>query len=362
MSPTTTVQGDAPLPGVETLSLKEWKPSYLTTLEPLPTDVRAKIPAQQVMTTFTFDMLQNLFGGISWSPGMRYINTSGACLLQNRTYYMLDPKNEPYLPKVAGEHGAKLTAFFNKAPEEEFDNLPEGTNSYTNVPMFVQVAPGRYAYFGNYSQTRWSDKLDNDTMRAQVPQHVKQHIAKELTAKFRDDWVTRELKKHFFPKPEYEGSLSIPKSDDTTINSVDEEKNHQQMTKDIKEYVEELAEWEREASMKTAMIKSDFILNAFDAVSHLILTAFNNVVLTICRPMPTTHLLCVFGGSTSSVSTGRRTSTTCSSGSKPALTTPSKRSTTTASAAFKGSSPASTTLRVGEAEHDDFPTLAWFDG
>ncbi|KAF1361114.1 hypothetical protein EJ07DRAFT_164701 [Lizonia empirigonia] len=265
LSPITTVQSATPLSGVEGLSLKEWQPYYLTTLEALPADVSARIPAQRNMATFTFDMLQNLFGGISWSPGLRYINTTGACLLQNRTYYMLDPTNEPYLPKAPGKHGAKLSAFFNKAPEEEFDNLPEGTNSYTNVPLFVQVSPGRYAYYGNYSQTRWSDKLDNDTMKARVPQHVKDYMASELTAKLRDDWVTRELKKHFFPKPEYEGPLSVPTSDSTTINSIDEEKHQQQLTKDIKEYVEELAEWEREASMKIAMIKPDFILKAFDA-------------------------------------------------------------------------------------------------
>ncbi|KAF2626403.1 hypothetical protein BU25DRAFT_395151 [Macroventuria anomochaeta] len=265
LSPTTTVQGDVPVVEAEALSLKEWKPCYLTTLESLPADVRTKIPAQQNMATFTFDMLQNTFGGIAWSPGLRYINSPGACLLKNRTYYMLDPMHEPYLPKSPGEHGAKLTAFFNKAPEEKFDNLPEGTNSYTDVPMFVQVSQGRYAYFGNYSQTRWSDKLDNDTMRARVPQHVKEHIAKDLAATPREDWVTRELKKHFFPKPEYEGAILAPTSDDTTTHTVDEEKQNRQVASDIKDYIQELAEWEREANMKTAMIKTDFVLNAFDA-------------------------------------------------------------------------------------------------
>jgi hypothetical protein len=263
LSPTTTVQGDD-----FEVEHQEWKPYYLTTLASLPTNIRAKIPAQQNTTTFTFDMLQNLFGGIAWSPGLRYVNTSSSCMLKNRTYYMLDPTNEPYLPKSPGEHGAKLTTFFNKAPEEQFDNLPESTNSYTDVPMFVRVPKGRYAYFGNYSQTRWSDKLDNDTMRTRVPQHVKEHMAKELTATPREDWVTEELMKHFFPKPGYEGLVSVATGDDTTtVNSVDEEKQNKQMDKDIKEYVEELGEWEREASMKTAMIKPHFILDAFDAVS-----------------------------------------------------------------------------------------------
>ena len=39
------------------------------------------------------------------------------------------------------------------------------------------------------------------------------------------------------------------------------------MTQDVKAYVEELRAWEREANMKTAMIKKQFILDAFAAVS-----------------------------------------------------------------------------------------------
>jgi hypothetical protein len=35
----------------------------------------------------------------------------------------------------------------------------------------------------------------------------------------------------------------------------------------VQNYIEELKDWEREASMKTAMIKKQFILDAFDAVS-----------------------------------------------------------------------------------------------
>lgn len=159
------------------------------------------------MTTFHIDFLNNHLGGILWSPGLRYIthSNSAAQVLRNRTYYMIDPAHEPFLPKAPGQHGAKLTAFFNKAPEEEFDNLPEGTNSYTNVPMFVQLGSGRYAYFGNYSQTRWSDKLDVDTVKTRVPVHVRAYIAKELTALDREPWVTEELKKHLFPRPGYEG-------------------------------------------------------------------------------------------------------------------------------------------------------------
>lgn len=271
LSPTTTLHDDNPVGGIGSLSLDDWKPHYLTTLDVLPGDVRAKIPAQQDTITFSLDFLHNQFGGSSWSPGLMYISSNNSpSLLKNRTYYMIDPTYEPYLPKAPGEHGAKLTAFFNKAPEEVFNNPTDGTNSYTDVPMFLQVSPGRYAYFGNYSQTRWSDKLDIDTMEARVPSEVKEKIAKDLTHVTREAWVTGELKKHFFPKPDFEGAILPPTSDDGVAQEADEEKHNKQLANDIKDYVQDLVEWEREANMKTAMIKADFILNAFDAVSSSI--------------------------------------------------------------------------------------------
>ena len=270
MSPTTTLQDDTPLEGVEAMSFDGWKPYYLMTLDALPENVRAKMPLQHKMTTFHIDFLNNHFGGILWSPGLKYIDhsNSAAQVLRNRTYYMMDPKHEPFLPKAPGEHGAKLTAFFNKAPEEEFDNIPEGTNSYTDVPMFVQLHAGRYAYFGNYSQTRWSDKLDIDAMKTRVPATVKEYISKELTASDREPWVTEELKKHLFPRPEYEGAIPLPSRDDNSTIIVDEEEHRKQVNSDIKYYLQELVDWERETKMKMSMIKSESILNAFDAVSQ----------------------------------------------------------------------------------------------
>lgn len=264
----TTVHDSALGEKLEALSLTPWKPYYITTLKALPARVRANIPERGKMVTFTYDFLQNMFDGIAWSPGLKYINSPGTCLLANRTYYMMDPTHEPYLPKAPGEHGAKLTAFFNTPPEDEFGNLPKGTNSYTNVPMFIQVSKDRYAYFGNYTQSRWSDKLDNETMM-KVPTSVKEHIAKDLAATPREPWVTQEIKKHFFPKPEYSGALPNLSSDDATSNTVDDETLSKKIASDIQDYIDELAEWEGEANMKTAMIKADSILNAFDAVSHL---------------------------------------------------------------------------------------------
>ncbi|KAH4069727.1 hypothetical protein HBI38_148640 [Parastagonospora nodorum] len=259
-SPATVVQQDF---YVDKLSLNAWKPHFVKTLSPISID--AKIPGD--MATFHPQFLEEHLGGTDWSPGLRYIVGHGTCILKNRTYYMLDPTTEPYLPDQPGEHGAKLTAFFNVTPESEHGDLPGGATSWENVPMFVeQPGTGRYVYYGNYSQTRWSDKLDVDTMMARVPQHVKDFWATELTSTIRPAWMTQELKKHFFKKPDYIGKIvAAPEADTTTINSDMEVKIDEKMAKDVRKYVEELREWEREANMKTAMIKKQFILDAFEA-------------------------------------------------------------------------------------------------
>jgi hypothetical protein len=256
---------------VGTVAMKDWKPHYLTTLPTLPDNVLSTIPPRQSMVTFSSEFLSNVLGGEMWSPGLKFVKPAGPCILKNRTYYTLNAANEPYLPKTAGEHGAKLTAFFNNSPDEVYPELQ--IKSYEDVPMFVEhkdaTGRTRYMYFGDYSQTRWSDKLDNDTMRARVPQQIKEHWAKELTATPREQWVTDALKKHFFPKPEYDGRLYAPPNadDNESVKSAEERKDCARMEKDVQNYIEELKDWEREASMKTAMIKKQFILDAFDAVS-----------------------------------------------------------------------------------------------
>jgi hypothetical protein len=105
-------------------------------------------------------------------------------------------------------------------------------------------------------------------MKARVPEQVKVFWVDELTATLGPQWVTEQLKKHFFKKPEYEGRLYPAHEEDTaTITSEEEIKLNDNMTKDVRKYVDQLHEWEREADMKTALIKKQFILDAFDAVS-----------------------------------------------------------------------------------------------
>jgi hypothetical protein len=262
-SPVTIVQQDLPMKQLSSAALK---PHYLTTLSPLSTNITVKIPSASKMVTFHPQFLEEHLGGTDWSPGLRFVEGHSTCILKNRTYFTLNPSTELYLPEQPGQHGAKLTPFFNVNPEEVHDNLPDDATSYEHVPMFVEQN-GRYTYFGNYSQTRWSDKLDHDSMQAGVPQHIKEYWADELTSPIRQDWVTEGLKKHFFMKPEYVGRLYAAPEDDATVDTKMEVELNDKMAKDVMKYVQELRDWEREAKMKTALIKKQFILDAFDAVS-----------------------------------------------------------------------------------------------
>ncbi|KAH7064036.1 hypothetical protein BKA63DRAFT_428394 [Paraphoma chrysanthemicola] len=275
LSPATVMQQDVatsaaaqPDIPVHGLDMAPWKPHFVSTLAPCPSTTR--IPSTDKMVTFHPAFLDQHLGGTEWSPGLRFITGEFPCILKDRTYYMLSPAIDPYLPEKPSQHGAKLTAFFNESPEDNLTNLPADLCSYKDVPMFVEVKDSqghtRYAYYGNYSQTRWSDKLDYDTMMARVPQHIKEYWSVELTSAARPAWMTQALKDHFFKKPEYTGRVfAAVEADTTTVTSEEEVKLNDKMARDIRKYVEELRDWEREANMKTAMIKKQFILDAFDA-------------------------------------------------------------------------------------------------
>jgi len=266
-SPKHAMQIKMPLAGKLALTTT-WMPQYISSLPALSDHIRCNLPEDD-MVTFSPEFINKTLNGELWSSGMRFLNGPGPYMLRSRTYYILNPKIEPYLPAAPGNHGAKLTAFFKGCPEE-FYNFEDGVSSYENVPMFVETinANGhlRYMYYGNYSQTRWSDRLDYDTMMTRIPDNVKEYWAEELTSSEREDWVTDELKKHFFPKPEYSGCIFAKAGDGDDKASIDadvELNRNQTMARDMWKYIEELRDWDQEASMKTAMIKKDFILSAF---------------------------------------------------------------------------------------------------
>ncbi|KAH9868925.1 hypothetical protein J1614_008000 [Plenodomus biglobosus] len=268
-SPKTTVQDTTA--AVEPLFLQSaWKPYYISTLPDLGADILSRIPGDD-MVTFHPEFIQYTLKGETWSPGLRFMKGLGPHMLRNRTYYVLDRKNEPFLPSSPGKHGAKLTAFFKESPETFHADFEEDVSSYENVPMFIETKDVngrfRYIYYGNYTQTRWSDKLDHDAMMTKVPESIKTYWAEELTSAARETWVTEALKKHFFPKPEYTGLLCAAhmNDDETSVATEVEVKYNATMARDVRIHVEALRQWDREAKMKTALIKKHFILDAFRA-------------------------------------------------------------------------------------------------
>ncbi|KAF2424448.1 hypothetical protein EJ08DRAFT_617771 [Tothia fuscella] len=238
-----------------------WQPNYLRGLASLQD---LKIPPPSKVVTFTGEFLQSTFGGIEWSPGLYFKPVSaGDCLLPTRTYYAINATCEPYLPTKSGTHGAKLVPFFNNV------DTTDGDAAYENVPLFISAAKrgnnrfgdNEYIYFGTYSQTRWSDKLDYDRIREHVPDEVKFFWAEQLSDPGRPDWVTRCLMKHMIPQPEYEGVL--PNSSAASDVTVDEKDLNKQMDKDVRRYIRELRAWEKDASLKAKLLKKENILVAF---------------------------------------------------------------------------------------------------
>jgi len=126
------------------------------------------------METFSEKFISSTFGGQQWSPGFYWIPPYLPSLLPNRSYYILDPEFEPYLPSKPGADGAKLTALKNDRPIDNIGKCPEGS-AYQHAPVFISLPASednnekRYVYYGTYSQTRYSDKMNRESDAGLTP-------------------------------------------------------------------------------------------------------------------------------------------------------------------------------------------------
>jgi hypothetical protein len=298
--PATASQVTAPNVQGPTQAAGPWKPAFLQTLKPL--EALANVPSPSNMKTFSRDFINATFHGAENSPGLYYIPQSVVNpLLPDRTFYLIDSTFEPYLPNAPGEHGAKLTAFFNNNPPED-----NGSVSNENVPLFVSASKwggervnkpkaSEYVYFGTYSQTRWSDKLDADRVQDSVPLNVKQYWAARLADPGRPSWVTDALMKHFFPVPEYEGAF--PKSAPCVAEDGKSSDVDKKMEEDVKEYILELKMWKNFAKTEVGLLTKEKVLEAFDLVCfHFVPSIMFSDQSN--RPMPTELQASASGGST----------------------------------------------------------------
>ena len=181
-APSAGVHNDCPLSNIQDPVLYDTckQPLPIRSLEPLGAQKLSEIPKASQIETFSFDFLHEMLGGEEHSPGLYYTPPSKRQIqLPTHTWYALDTRFEPYLPGKPGAHGAKLTAFFNSNIDEDDDEGP----CYKEVPVFVCASKwlgatneNLFIYYGSYSQSRWSDKLDYDRMIEAVPSSVKKWV------------------------------------------------------------------------------------------------------------------------------------------------------------------------------------------
>ena len=242
-------------------------PLYIRTLAPYASHALTHRPFPlSSMTHFPKTFLTTMLGGTEWSPGFFHDSSKIATLLSRKheTYYVLDRSSNPYLPALPGQHGAALTLFFR-----EFD---DPGRKYENVPLFVSVDGSgskgdKYVYMGNYTQSRWSDKLDHDRVAEDIPDGVKTHWARTLAAPssrneadHRPAWLVESAMNHFWPKPCYDGKIAGGVDEGGDGASVEE------VGRDMEDYFEDLREWRKEARDSIGGLTVDTVMRAFKNV------------------------------------------------------------------------------------------------
>lgn len=237
---------------------KAWQPLAVRNMAiPQPIDVTDNVE------TFTWEHLRLNLRGEQWSPGYYFIAHNSN--LVSKAYWIMDGEYDPFLPPAPGQHGVKLTAFFNstfskpgEAPDEE---------NYKDTPVFVRPEGcSEYIYYGNYSQTRYSDKLDYDRVMETVPERVRQYWAEQLSCDPRPKWVIDCLMEHFWPRPIYYGPVPTDEAESAaTENTTELEKR---VTKALNDYAEDLKQWEKETRMKASLLSKAAIMDAFSTADE----------------------------------------------------------------------------------------------
>ena len=239
-------------------SSSEWRPHAVGQLTSLSISATNDV-------TFTWEELHLYLGGAQYSPGLYLANSDFEdSILKGKTFWLLEAQFEPFAPKAPGEHGAKLTAFFNDSPTEK-GLIPE-EEDYANVPVFVCPAEGEgYTYLGTYSQTRYSDKLSHSELYQHVPEHILRYWAELLADPERPAWVTEQLITHFWPAPTYVGPIPTDDAVATPATGVtdphDPEKPlEKRVVRALEEFAHELRDWKEESQLKAQLLTEEALM------------------------------------------------------------------------------------------------------
>lgn len=248
---------------------KNWMPSAVRVMPPLKDVPLSQQPLDLAdMKGFSESFLVGYLGGTEFAPSVYYpadgakLKKIGA-MVNHKTYCIVDSAVEPFAPTSPGEHGAKLAVVMRPLNSDKmaFD-----------VPLFVNLGDGeerkeKYMYLGHYSQTRWSDRLDYDRAKEIVPIEVKKHWASLLADKKKPEWMKEVLMTAIWPKPDYEGV--VPGIETSGPSEGPDEKVEDTLTKaemDMKEYLNDLADWKTEAEEKVDNLTEEGVLKALDHV------------------------------------------------------------------------------------------------
>jgi hypothetical protein len=239
-------------------SSSEWRPYAITQLTPLSISAANDV-------TFTWEELHRYLGGAQYSPGLYLANSDFEdSILKRKTFWLLEAQFEPFAPTKPGQHGAKLTAFFNDSPTH--DGVVPDEEDYANVPVFVCLADGEgYNYLGTYSQTRYSDKLSHSELFQHVPEHILKYWAELLAEPERPAWVTDQLIAHFWPAPTYTGPIPTDEAVATPATGVsdpcDPEKPiEKRVLRALEQFAIELRDWKKESQLKAQLLTQEALM------------------------------------------------------------------------------------------------------
>ncbi|KAK4893630.1 hypothetical protein LTR27_008097 [Elasticomyces elasticus] len=240
-----------------------WQPLAVRQLPPPPSDMEI---SNTNSITFTWEFLNKELGGEQWSPGFYFIAV--APKIPSQTYWVLEREWEPFLPTGPGQHGAKLSPVFN---DQEFEpgQGPDVIN-FKDVPLFVREDGSKeYTYYGQYSQPRYSDKLDYERVMETVPKKVRRRWAHCLTDSARPEWVTKALMECFWPRPRFEGPLPTDSAIATPGEAVEVDSKasgaalEKHVLQALTAHAEELKAWEKASKIKVSLLTADAIMDAF---------------------------------------------------------------------------------------------------
>lgn len=186
--------------------------------------------------------------------------------MKGRTFWLLEGQFEPFAPTTPGQHGAKLTAFYNQSPTEKGLELEE--KDYNDVPLFICLSQGKgrgYRYLGTYSQTRYSDKLSHSELFQHVPEHVLKYWAFLLADPDRPAWVTEELIAHFWPAPIYVGPIPTDAAVATPGNAASDPRDpemviERRVVRSLETFAFQLREWKKESRLKAQFLTEDALM------------------------------------------------------------------------------------------------------